>query len=172
MTETTDDFVFPSRPTATTGSDELSCEECGKPISYSGRGRKPKRCNNCRPKATGAKRTRNVESLTKELERTFTDIGNLVKFVDGYDGLVIVDGSPRLAASLGGVAERNPTVRKGLESFVAGSSWGAVIAASAGIAVPILMHHGILPTPTTPHKEPPKRTFTEDAPDSVSADAV
>lgn len=169
--EPADDFVFPNRDTNTEQSDELACEVCGKPLTYAGRGRKPKRCDDCKPtRTTGTTRKRSVDALTKELEATLTDIGALVQLADVFDGQCIIQGSPRLASSLGNVADKNATVRKTLESFVGASAWGGVVASAAAIAVPILMHHGILPTPTTPHREPPTeqaRTFSQASDDAV-----
>jgi len=132
------------------------CEACGEGLVYSGRGRHPKLCpkgEGCRanvaPPVARAKGTRNKTGWQAPLEQALTSnlagIGLVVYALDQYDGTVIMQGAPRLAQSLVGVAEQNPNVRKALESLVTAGAWSGVVMAAAGIAIPILGHHGYLP---------------------------
>ena len=59
-------------------------------------------------------------------------------------GVLITRGGG-LTDALIDVSKVNPRVRKALESFTQTSMWGGLAAAAAGVAVPIMAHHGLLP---------------------------
>lgn len=83
--------------------------------------------------------------LEKQLAETLTSLGVVVYAFDQFDGQTIIEGAPRLAASLDNLARQNPTVKATLERMLAGSAYGAVAASLGSILVPILAHHGLLP---------------------------
>jgi hypothetical protein len=65
--------------------------------------------------------------------------------VNQYDGKVVIQGSPRLAASLADVAESNAAIREALEKFVTAGTWAGVVGAGVAIAIPIMANHHLLP---------------------------
>jgi hypothetical protein len=145
-----------SAPEPTPVDGELTCAVCGKPLTYAGRGRKPKFCddhrtgNGARKAGMGtapARATKN-EKMRRELTSTLGLIGVGLMAVEPYDGLVVLDRAEATVDALMDVAEHNPRVRKVLESMIEVSVWGALGAAVAGMAAPIAAHHGILPIPS------------------------
>lgn len=134
----------------------LRCQVCGIDIAdlYSGRGRKPLYCADHRgsrsassggkPASSGGRLTKD-DRLRQELTTMMGTIGVALMFVEQYDGLVIVDRTPATIDALMAVAATNPQVRKVLEQMVTVSTWGQVSMALAGIAVPIAVHHRLLP---------------------------
>jgi len=138
-------------PIPETGGD-LACMVCGRPLTYAGRGRKPQYCEDHRPgsqrttKQTST-RTSKDERLRKELASTLALVGVGVMALDAYDGLVIIDRSADTVDALMTVAEHNPKVRKALEQMLEVSVWAALGTAIAGMAVPIAVHHKMIPLP-------------------------
>lgn len=153
------DAIIPESATAepdeTPAADPnvLECVVCGKPLTYAGRGAKPKYCDDHKtrrsstPTPGGSSRTSKDERIRKELTSTLAMLGLGVMTVDQYDGLVIIDRSADTVNALMTVAEHNPRVRKALEQMLEVSVWAALGVALAGMAVPIAVHHGILPLP-------------------------
>lgn len=96
------------------------------------------------PKRTGKPRGRPI-ALETELEEFFTQLGAGVMMVDQFDGLVVINQAGENAKALAKLANKNARVKKALEALVSISSMGAVVGVVGGTAVPILMHHGIIP---------------------------
>jgi len=65
--------------------------------------------------------------------------------VDQFDGLVIIQGSPKLVDALISMAEVNPEFRKFLESGAKSVVWLQLGTAIAAIAVPIAARHRLVP---------------------------
>jgi hypothetical protein len=133
------------------GDFEYACEVCGVELKYGGRGRKPKFCadhksGNKSNGPTVSRTARWQQPLAEALHAQFMTIAMVVMVFDQYDGQVIMQGSPQLAQSLIAVAEANPSVRRGLETFVTAGAWAQVASATAAIALPIMAHHGIIPS--------------------------
>lgn len=132
--------------------NDLTCQVCGKPLTYAGRGRRPRFCADHRPGASRGERipTSRVnkdEKLRDDLAGVLTLVGTGVFMVERFDGLVILDRSEATATALVAVAQENKQVRKVLESLVAVTVYGALVTAVASIAVPIAAHHGVVPIP-------------------------
>ena len=136
--------------------DELTCAKCGIAIEYSGIGRKPKFCNDHREKpknidtvkpksryrSTGSK---SLDVLRLELTQTLQGAGALLMAVDRFDGLVVIQGTPKLVDALISMAEVNPDFKRWLESGTKSVVWIQLGTALAAIAVPIAAHHRLLP---------------------------
>lgn len=131
----------------------LVCDACGSGFIHEGRGRKPKRCQDCRAqKATGAgpagdaapKRPRGVEALQRNLQQQLVMLGVGVAFFDPFDSKVIIQNAERGAKALANLAETNPKIRKMLESSVEGAGYLPVAMWATSIALPILAHHGLI----------------------------
>lgn len=84
-------------------------------------------------------------ALETELEDFFTQVGAGVMMLDQFDGLVIINQAGDNAKALSKLANKNARVKKALEALVSISSMGAVVGVIGGTAVPILMHHGVIP---------------------------
>ena len=129
-----------------------TCQNCGRELEYSGRGRHPtvcKRGEGCReeePRLTASRsRSGDVERIRTGFQELYVAIGVGVSFVDGYDGMVIGGNAAKLADSWAKLAENDPKVRKALMKMLAGTSWSGVIFAHAMVAVPIMQHHNMVP---------------------------
>lgn len=136
-------------PESVAGDD--TCIVCGKPLSYSGRGRRPKYCDEHRPsrggatKAATAGRSTKHDRMKRELTGTLALIGTGLMMVEPYDGIVVLDRAEATVDALMDVAAHNPRVMKALEQMIDVTVWGALGTALAGIIVPITAHHGVLP---------------------------
>jgi hypothetical protein len=141
---------------------DYACQHpgCGVELFYGGRGRKPTHCKTHQPlyrKTRGSVGTNTRTSkadwqtpLADALATNFVGIGMVVYAFEQFDGQTIITGSPRLAQSLVGVAQTNPSVRRSLEKFVESAGWAQVAAAAASIALPIMQHHKLLPSFSLP----------------------
>lgn len=99
-------------------------------------------------------------ALESELEEFFTMLGAGVMMLDQFDGLVLVSQAGENAKALAKLANKNARVKKALEGMMQISSMGAVVGVIGATAVPILMHHQVIP-PSLPMPdewmEPPER---------------
>jgi hypothetical protein len=135
--------------------EELNCEKCGVLIEWAGVGRKPKYCVDHRQKQAADKVTptsrrkvstqKSLEALRAELTQTLQGAGALLLAVDRYDGLVVIQGAPKLVDALISLAEINPSFRKFLESGTKSVVWMQLGTAVAAMVVPILAHHAMVP---------------------------
>ena len=96
------------------------------------------------PKDTGPKRP-TLDQLRGEVHNTVGRIGFAVSLVDRFDGLVILANAEAAADAAISLAEVNPSVRRTLERLTEVSGYAALATVGAQIAVPILMHHRIIP---------------------------
>lgn len=62
-----------------------------------------------------------------------------------YDGRVIAGNASRLADALDLASKQNKELRRALESLTVSSVWGELAGAVAGVLVPILANHGMVP---------------------------
>lgn len=116
-----------------------------------------------------------IDKIEKELERTFGFVGVFVFARDQVCGTAILEGAEQLAKSLRVLAEQNKSVRRVLERLISGGAWSGVALAGANIAIPILQHHGLIPSskpvePTPLHPEPAEEPLSAPQPES-GADA-
>lgn len=84
-------------------------------------------------------------ALKTELEDLFTQLGAMVMMADQFDGLVIINNAEPNADALAKLANKNARVKKALEALTQISSLGAVAGVVGATAIPILMHHGVVP---------------------------
>jgi hypothetical protein len=137
------------------GDDGETCtfEGCTEPRRiYGGRGPRPKTCETHKsaPRSNdavrGPKEAAWKARLTAALQGQLTMVAVTTMAFNRYDGMCIMNGSENLARSLVQVAEQNPKVRKALENMVTAGAWAGVATAVAGIAIPILANHNVLPS--------------------------
>lgn len=99
-------------------------------------------------------------ALEKELEEFFMQTGAMLMMADQFDGLVVINQAGDNAAALAKLANKNARVKKALEALVNMSAMSAVVGVVGATAIPILMHHGVIP-PAMPMPEewlePPER---------------
>lgn len=63
------------------------------------------------------------------------------------DAVILATRSEPLVDALGDLASQNKTVREVLSKMMLGTAWGSVVFATAGIALPIMANHNLLPGP-------------------------
>lgn len=142
------------------------CLTCGAPLTYSGRGRRPKYCTEHNPKASASPRTRRTsasmtyDDLEEGIAATLTTIGMLATFVDPFDANVFILRSEKVAKHWRNAAEKNPAIRRILERMLSLSALGEFTAGAGLLIVPILAHHGVIPIPEM-IVAPEVRTFTD-----------
>jgi hypothetical protein len=85
-------------------------------------------------------------NLERQLREQFQAIGFMVQLIEPYDGQVILQNADRLAAAYARLAAVNPMVRRMLTGAGNGQAYLGAIVATAAVALPILAHHGMLPT--------------------------
>lgn len=91
------------------GEGMLTCEQCGNHFEHSGRGRKPKRCLDCRSKATGtATRTPSRKSTPKDVETALAVLDGMYSTLS--IGLFIV--SPNAASVWAGQTDQLQTTNR------------------------------------------------------------
>jgi hypothetical protein len=73
--------------------------------------------------------------LQKDLENLYTMIGTGIFPFDNQVGVVILESGQNCASSLYELAQKNPRLRKQLESMLSAGAYGAVISAHLPIAV-------------------------------------
>lgn len=78
----------------------------------------------------GRKRT-----LQKDLEGLYTMIGTGIFPFDNQVGVVVLESAENCASSLADLAEKNPRLKKQLQSMLSAGAYGAVISAHLPIAV-------------------------------------
>lgn len=140
---------------------EYSCEVCGEELFYGGRGRKPKFCDEHkknRPPTSATRTTRSpsVDRLVEQISETYRMVGTGLTFNNGtsMDGMVLLESADKLGESWRTLLERDPKIRKMWEKFFTVSGYGAVLAAHAMIALPIMQNHGLIKRPIAPPEQP------------------
>ena len=128
---------------------------------------------------TGARRGRrpSIEPIKAGLTSIFGGVGMMLMAfpVTRQDAVIIVTKSEPLVDALGELAAQDKRVREVLSKMVTGTAWGSVAFAAAGMALPILANHNLLPGPMgmlfasdedgTTLMEQMEEAMTEDAPD-------
>ncbi len=99
------------------------------------------------PRSTAPRGRPNWEAALKaKLERQLTQVAFLVSMADQFDAAVIAQNASNLAQAWTDLAAVDPRVRKALEGSVTGGAWLGAIGATLAVAVPILAHHGMIPS--------------------------
>lgn len=143
----TDAFDSPS------GTEMLTCSECGVEFPYGGRGRRSTKCPQHRKQqsrsSSGGSKSRaqrpSITLLAEAVTMNLRTIGSIVSMANTYDGQVIMAGAPMFGTACGNVADHDARFRRWLESSATSIVYGELIAAAMVIAVPILANHGLLP---------------------------
>jgi hypothetical protein len=153
---------YPSEDTPPSTRSGLICEVCDNAIEWAGRGRKPKRCKECR--TGGASKTANsqrsprgLKALEENLAIQLYSLGAAVAMFDKFDGTVIAKNSVETAEALTAVAANDPKLRRLLEGGVKGVDYVRLTLALSKIALPIMAHHGWLksvPDPAVMMQQP------------------
>lgn len=145
VTTADDDFVF-AGPADDPAPGGFSCEVCAEPLSYSGRGRHPRFCEEHKPGAgkTPKPRARGLNTLKDELTMTFVSMGTALCMADLFDGSVLISRSEPLAASLIVLAEKDPKVRKALEASMRAGGYLQLVMILGTIVGPIAWNHGLV----------------------------
>lgn len=134
-------------------SSGRTCEVCGTALAYAGRGRPPRFCEDHKANKSAKPADRITpntarnkdEKLASELASLLGLIGLGLYSVEQFDGTVLMSQAEPTAKALVIASQQNKQLRAMLEQLVMVSVWGAVASALAGIIVPILAHHRIIP---------------------------
>lgn len=168
--DTNEVIVDDKVPVGHEGDSDLSCVVCGVALDYSGRGRKPKFCDEHKRSAsvngkTGRSNSGQYAQIETALSANIASLGILLCVVDSTCGTVVIQQSGPIAKSLAEVAKTNPSVRKALIRATTATAWGQVAAAVAPIVLVVAQHHVLSPAPhdnRPPSKptQPTGETFT------------
>ncbi len=133
----------------------LACEVCGTPLSYAGKGRKPRFCAEHKPgRGTATRASRGgwkdagiVEAaLTQSIEMI---AGGLLFMPDGSplnrDGETLYSHGPRVAHELVVLAENDPRLRLVLTRLAAPGKYSPLVIAVGGLVLGLAGNHGLLP---------------------------
>ena len=71
----------------------------------------------------------------------------VINSIDPYDAAVVYHGSPAFWVATVKVAPRHPWLKGIIDLLTLGGDYNELTRAVLGIAVPILMHHGMIPLP-------------------------
>lgn len=141
-------------------SDELPGKVCKEPdctnvIDKPARGRTPDYCPEHKPtshKATGTTARSNNGGWAKyaECEKVLNDLfkyaGMGLMMVNQADGSAVAEGGPAVAHELVELGKTDRKIRKYLEQIAAPGKYGPLMFAVAGMVVPILANHHLIPT--------------------------
>lgn len=136
--------LLQDEPTVNSG---LSCQSCGSPVTYSGRGRKPKFCADCKPTAPKAVRTsvKSVDILIAQMTDMYAAVGMGLSFMPSLatDSMIVATNASAMAESWRPLIERDPKIRKMWERMCNGGGWGSVIMSHGMVALAIMRAHDI-----------------------------
>lgn len=127
--------------TDTVTSNDPTCEVCGTPLSYSGRGRKPKYCDDhkrststSRTTSTGRRSTRDVEAAMAALSSGHTVVQFAMSLVSLEAGQVFEISRPTLDERNRAILESDPALAKRIAAM-ASKGGGAALLISHVIAI-------------------------------------
>lgn len=153
-------------PVASGDGSRFTCETCGEPLSYSGRGRYPRFCDEHKPgkgssNSGGTRKGRGEGNIEASMDQLYTMLGQGLVLIGSAtgdkalvgDGELIDDRSEVLAHEWAVLARNDPKVRKALASLSTGSAWGGVVITHAMLAVAMMRNHQINGKPREP-KQP------------------
>lgn len=136
------------------GSDvpPLRCETdgCHNTLTYSGRGRRPKFCDEHKAQkpATGTKRQtgwQKGDTVEANLTKLLNWSAAGIMFINPADGKVIAKGGPAVAHELVELARIDKRFRPYLEWLAAPGKYGPLTLATAALVLPIMANHGLVP---------------------------
>lgn len=134
----------------------LACQEdgCANGIVKPARGRTPKYCGEHKGagnRSTGSRSATTGKSWSqaKEVETLLTQyvvgVGTGVKFLNEFDGTVIVQSGPAVVHELVELAKSDKNLQKYLLWFATPGRYGPLLMALGGVALPIMMNHDLVP---------------------------
>lgn len=144
-------------PAYDAGSDDVSplrceAEGCQNTLTYSGRGRKPKYCDEHKKsnigtgsRSTGVRGWSEASRIEKQLTMYLAGLGFVIKLVNQYDGTVVAEGAAPVAHEVVEIAKTHKDWRKPLEIICAPGEYGRLMMVLAGIILPVMANHGLIP---------------------------
>lgn len=88
-----------------------------------------------------------LEVNGQQVEIVVPGLCHLIAQADQYDAAVVGNGAPAFWTAVVKVAPRHPWLRSIIDMLTMGGEYGELSRAALAIAVPILMHHGVIPMP-------------------------
>ena len=162
LTEFPTDLPFDDEVENTTAPDvepfegnrkgELTCQSCGKQFLHTNRGRKPKKCLECRgnpepssPRNTTSGGTKKVDGLVSQIETFYLTLGwagTMVPNGDVHlDAMIVSSNAGAMAESWRPLLENDSKIRAFWSKILNGSGWGQVIMAHGMVANAIVQNH-------------------------------
>jgi hypothetical protein len=142
-------------------SDILACETCGEPLTYGGRGRKPRFCpehrRNKSATGTGARSGSTValvERAVSELSSAYrlASLG-ISKFVDPTSGSVVAEKADALAESWRPLLETNKKLRDAFAKTESAAAYLPLIAVHGDVIVACMLARQVDRLMTTANNE-------------------
>jgi hypothetical protein len=127
-----------------------------------GPGRPPKYCpehKSVKSRGTSSRSATTGKSWSQaqEVETLLTNyvigVGTGVKFLNEFDGTVIVSSGPAVVHELVELAKSDKNLQKYLLWFATPGRYGPLLMALGGVALPIMMNHDIVPKFSLPGSE-------------------
>lgn len=126
--------------------DKVTFPENIPPPSQAGKASTDKGTSGSKSKGSGL----TITQLENGLKSNFELLGIAIMGFDKFDGEIITEKAPELANALTELAKTNPRVRATLESLMEVGAWGGVASVvGLQIALPIAVHHNLLPDNVT-----------------------
>lgn len=130
-----------------TVDESLTCEECGEPLTYSGRGRPPKRCANCRKQegrkpSSSAGAMRGEAALRAALTDRYHNLALAVSLVDKNTAAQIIAKTEAAVDADISYARQNPKFRKWLEGGLEKTGLAQILAVHATMFAPAFIAAG------------------------------
>lgn len=129
---------------------EIACVECGKELTYSGRGRKPKYCDEHKPKNSAANpaRSKRGDAIAREAADVLVQINGLIQV-----GMLIVPEPykmPRTAMKLDAVSDKFG--EQAFEALKASPALAKAIARAGGVSgsAGLIIAYGMLAASIAP----------------------
>lgn len=148
-----DDVVIDDPGITSHDPERFACEVCGVTLTYSGRGRYPKRCDEHKSgskSADGPKRAgRQTAQITESMTQLYEMLGQGLVLVGAAtgdealkgDGVLIDDRAEILAKEWAKLAETDPKVAKALKGLATGGAWGGVVITHAMLLIAMARNH-------------------------------
>jgi hypothetical protein len=148
---------------------ELTCVTCGTALTYSGRGAKPKYCDQHRkydPRRQGAGMSAGRSNAIAgraitELTMMYSLAGAGLRFVDPIAGGLVTDNAEKLAESWRLLIETNAKVRKLFLEIEGGAAWLPVVIVHADLIGSIWLAHGLAKAARQAEKEQSERVDSD-----------
>lgn len=164
MFELSESDIAPVLPDPSGDSAPLTCKQdgCTNGIIKPARGRTPKYCDEHKSagsRSTGSRSATTGKSWSQavEVEHLLTQyvvgVGTGVKFLNEFDGTVIVQSGPAVVHELVELAKSDKNLQKYLLWFATPGRYGPLLMAVGGVALPIMMNHDIVPKFSMPGSE-------------------